>query len=131
MTQEEKNLLLQDLCARLPYEPKVRYHYCSMGSVAINGYSDEGYLSYQNLEDFSIYPKYGLEKRRVCNIMPYLRPMSSMTKEEREQTRDLWIDADIKTHATRLIDFYNKNHLDYRGLIAMGLALPATERMYK
>ena len=52
MTQEEKELVLKDLCARLPYKPRVKYYYCSIGSAAINGYSDEGYLSYQNLEDF-------------------------------------------------------------------------------
>ena len=90
MTQEEKTLLLKDLCARLLYKPRVRYYYRSMGSVAINGHYNEGYLTYQNLEDFSIYPKYGLEKTRICNILPYLRPMSSMTEEENKELLILW-----------------------------------------
>lgn len=171
MTPDEKQLLLVDLCGRLPYRPKVRYYYYSMGSVAINGYSDEGYLSYQNLEDFSIYPKYGLEKTRVYNILPYLRPMSSMTEDEKEYIKnvarfglsdgihyddgvkyvpiyqetldDQW-KADGKLPPVLgdiyrfmldhgyilLIDFFNSHHIDYRGLIPMGLALEATSDMY-
>ena len=140
MTQEEKELLLKDLCARLLYKPRVRYYYHSMGAVAINGYSDEGYLSYQNLEDFSIYPKYGLEETRVCNILPYLRPLSSMTDNEREDWyRQSKVDYDCEfkpeptlslEHCHLSIDWLNKYGFDYRGLIPMGLALEATEGMY-
>ena len=131
MTQEEKELLTKDLCARLPYKPRVRYYY-SIGAVAINGYYDEDYLSYQNLEDFSIYPKYGLEKTRIYNILPYLRPMSSMTEEEREEERKLW---DIITKTRNDLhylytDFLLSHHLDFRGLIPMGLALEAPKDMY-
>lgn len=126
MTQEEKELLIKDLCGRLPYKPKVRYYYHSTGSTAINGYFDEGYISYQNLEDFSIYPRYGLEKTRVCNILPYLRPMSSMTEEELYEWTHTWImDNTIEKY-----DWLNKKHFDYRGLIPMGLALEAPEGMY-
>lgn len=144
MTQEEKELLIKDLCARLPYKPRVRYHYYAMGAVAINGYSDEGYLSYEKLEDFSIYPKYGLEKTRVYNIVPYLRPMSSMTDEETKYKLSNFfkvINTKIEgvgyiptlnsTSAIKYIDWLNKNHFDYRGLISMGLALEAPEGMYK
>ena len=135
MTPEEKQLLLKELCARLSYKPRVRYYYYSNGFAAIDGYSDEGYLSYQKLEDFSIYPKYGLEKTRVYNISPYLRPMSSMTEEEKMH---FWClnhnpntGVDFMTHAPELIDWLNENHFDYRGLIEKGLALEASEGMYK
>lgn len=135
MTQKEKTLLIKDLCARLPY--KVR---CKCVNGLGGGKTDKGVLKYigncngvisNYYEDIPIdsgfvnnvfYP--------IENIKPYLRPMSSMTEEEKKQTRDLWIDADVKTHAARLIDFYNKHHLDYRGLIPMNLALPAPEGMY-
>lgn len=148
MTQKDKELLLKDLCARLPYKPRVRYYYCSIGSAAINGYSDEGYLSYQNLEDFSIYPKYGLEKTRVYNILPYLRPMSSMTEEEKEEISEL-LDASIEIDSDGdityfggysiipcsdyqiYIDYLISHHFDFRGLIPMGLAIEAPEGMYK
>ena len=156
MTQEEKELLLKDLCGRLPYKPRVRYYYRSMGAVAINGYSDEGYLSYQNLEDFSIYPKYGLEETRVCNILPYLRPMLSMTEEELDELLDCEdIDFDGKSELVKramlafaegdkllsnalfsmqyakTVDWLNAHHFDYRGLIEKGLALEAPKDMDK
>lgn len=127
MTQEDKQLLLKDLCARLPYKPKalVNGHLATVlgidENVVIvcidgNDYKDEIVVSADDNGD---------------DIKLYFRPMSSMTEEEKEQTRDLWIDADTKTHATRLIDFYNKHHFDYRGLIEKGLALEAPEGMYK
>lgn len=131
MTQEEKELLLKDLSARLPYKPRVRYYYSSIGSAAINGYSDEGYLSYQNLEDFSLYPKYGLEKTRVYNISPYLRPMSSMTEEEREDYKSFFELIWKIPLLNKYFDFLNYYHFDYRGLIEKGLALEAPEDMYK
>lgn len=147
MTQEEKFLLLKDLCSRLPYKPRVRYYYHSIGSAAINGYSDEGYLSYQNLEDFSLYPKYGLEKTRVYNISPYLRPMSYLTAEEickieniigdaftyRDGTLTLNTEEIIRIpiyKISNLIQFMYSRYLDFNNLIPMGLALEAPEGMY-
>ena len=128
MKQEDKQLLLADLCARLPYGVKIKlgdydYQVCGYNSekempVKIWYYYDS------NLTLKSYIDVY------LTDYRPYLRPMSSMTEEEKEQTRDLWIDADTKTHATRLIDFYNKHHFDYRGLIEQGLALEAPEGMY-
>lgn len=117
MTKQEKELLLKDLCARLPYKQKVCYKIHDNSEEITETLS--GYL----LEYF--------KTGTIAVVKPYLRPMNTMTEEEKEQTRDLWIDADIKTHATRLIDFYNKHHLDYQGLIPMGLALEAPEEMYK
>ena len=128
MKQEDKQLLLADLCARLPYGVKIKlgdydYQVCGYNSekempVKIWYYYDS------NLTLKSYIDVY------LTDYCPYLRPMSSMTEEEKEQMRDLWIDADTKTHTTRLIDFYNKHHFDYRGLIEKGLALEAPEGMY-
>ena len=140
MTQKKKDLLLKDLCSRLPYKPRVRYYYHSIGSAAINGYSDEGYLSYQNLEDFSLYPKNGLEKTRVYNISPYLRPMSSMTEEEKKElgnylSTEIFLSIDGLHSVLRAqrdtSNFLYSRHLDVLGLIEKGLALEAPEGMYK
>lgn len=108
----DKQLLLKDLCARLPYNV-----ICCNTSLGCNT-TLSCHLLEQIITNGNIY------------IKPYLRPMSSMTEEEKEQMRDLWIGADTKTHATRLIDFYNKQHFDYRGLIEKGLALEAPDGMY-
>lgn len=126
MTQEDKQLLIKDLCARLPYKPRVRYYY-SIGSDAINGYSDEGYLSYQKLEDFSIYPKYGLEKTRVYNISPYLRSMDSMTEEER---KELAVITTFTVWTPKVYEWYLEHHFDIHELIEKGFALEAPKDMY-
>lgn len=153
MIQEEKQLLLQDLCARLPYETRVRYTFAFAGAACITGYSDEVILSFDKLQDFSL-SNVGYETRRVVNILPYLRPMSSMTEAELNECvqqsgiRDVecphWHDLPKEKqfderlkHSmnmflvdSRTIDWLNKKMFDYRGLITMGLALKAPENMY-
>ncbi len=150
MTQEDKQLLLKDLCARLPYETRVRYIYAFAGAVGISRYSDEGILSYDKLQDFSL-PNVGYEKRRVDNILPYLRPMSSMTEKEYEtfpipysfDSFSTWNNTILSEviegtqiligidEITEIIDWLNAHYFDYRGLIEKGLALEAPEGMYK
>lgn len=116
MTNEKKELLIKDLCARLPYGVK----------IAIDGYSEPQRLS--GLDVVSHF--FGTETTTVSqkifgrhgevHIKPYLRPMSSMTEEAEYAT-----DADIV-----LFDWLNKKMFDYRGLIDKGLALEAPEGMY-
>ena len=142
MTQEEKELLLKDLCARLPYgntEIKVtELTNDMMGEVFVGKHI----CSTIDIEDF-ILGKY--------IIRPYLRPMSSMTDEEKKEYHKQ-VDIDLNRTAEALreqldtetyhpenrftpqychIDWLNAHHFDYRGLIPMRLALPATEDMYK
>lgn len=69
-------------------------------------------------------------------IKPYLRPMSSMTEEERDEVKKHMKREQIVNvvfyHATeKTYDWYNAHHFDYRGLIEKGLALEAPEGMYK
>jgi len=130
---KKKELLLKDLCARLPYETRVRYIYAFAGAVGISGYSDEGILSYDKLQDFS-QTNVGYEKRRVDNILPYLRPMSSMTEEEKDYYDSITYTED-ETHfkgvwCNTVVDWLNTHYFDYRGLIEMGLAVEAPAGMY-
>lgn len=128
MTQEEKQLLLKDLCARLLYGVKMNVpHY----------YGDEDAII--TLDAFWLYDiQHGRKE-----IKPYLRPMSSMTDKENEELKyviELGLQAleGEEGHNTVSaapaafeVDFYNKHHFDYRGLIPMGLAFEAPEDMYK
>ena len=140
MTQDDKDLLLQDLCARLPYGVKVE-------SVFINT---------------------DLKKRKSCGIevfdatcilmirdgfgefKPYLFPLSSMTEEMLEElntygvfkyrdtianvshlenngeiSKEIYTYIDIES-ISALIEFFHSHHIDYRGLIEKGLAIDAT-----
>ena len=123
MTQEEKELLLIDLSARLPYSTKVR------AFIGEKGENDE-ILGCVHI--FNIY---------AHDCKPYLRPMSSMTEEEYEQYRKFsyygaagYRNNDYKemvaTPSFEKMDFLNAHHFDYRGLIEKGLAIEAPEGMY-
>lgn len=115
MTQEEKQLLLVDLCARLPYEVYAET-INELGETHINRISPENI----NLV-FSGWFK---------DCKPYLRPMSSMTEEERaERTALLYeLEGHINEDVTyKYQDWLNAHHLDYRGLIEKGLAIAVTE----
>ena len=129
MRQEDKKLLLKDLCARLYYRPTVllsgREHCILCG---IDG--DEVYLDVDS------------DSFHIESIKPYLRPMSSMTEEERNYIEDKCAFTTIGPIGSKfclvmpviaaewLIDFYNSHYLDWRGLIDKGLALEAPKGMY-
>lgn len=137
MGQEDKELLLKDLCARLPYNCRVFYEYIDNLDNKTYGYSLT--LNTWCIDEF-------IANKAV--IKPYLRPMSSMTKEEKgelkleqEKDEELFIQVINKSqngddsllgtvipHCAE--DWANKNHFDYRGLIEKGLALEAPEGMY-
>lgn len=130
MTQEEKRLLLKDICARLPYGVKIERTYVDYPTAL----HEEDIVSW---------------KMGEIKIKPYLRPMSSMTEEERKEYENLFeyeereynqgccffdeykIDIDDEYRLTTVIDWLNSHHFDFRGLIEKGLALEAPEDMYK
>ena len=131
MTQEDKELLiLKDLCARLPYGVKVR---CDFG---LDGEITEISRTKNNL----YYCKYLDCKEGYCyieSLKPYLFPLSSMSETQcyelaaiRSGFQDCWkyIKTPIPLSICNFeqIDWFHKNHFDYRGLIEKGLALDAT-----
>lgn len=127
MTQEEKQLLLVDLCARLPYDVCVHIIYKT-------GEPCYGKLTLKDIQWFI--------DSKIENIKPYLRPMSSMTEEEMSELRqwgclcmtpdDYVEDVGVygAIHSIPVIDWLNAHHFDYRGLIDKGLALQAPKDMY-
>lgn len=122
MTPEEKQLLLKDLCARLPYH-NLRVQYDNKDWLAM-GYG-HGRIELLSSYFSSIAGPCPL----IEDIKPYLRPMSSMTEEKKEEY-DKTFDWDYSIQGTPF-DWLNEHHFDYRGLIEKGLALEAPEGMYK
>lgn len=126
MTQEEKQLLLADLCARLPYGVKVCARFNTGNRYTANITAICADRDYIQIRQNVLHP---YTNSSVEDIRPYLRPMSSMTEEEKKEY-DKTFDWDYSIQGTPF-DWLNAHHFDYRGLIPMGLALEALEDMYK
>ena len=118
MTQEDKELLLKDLSARLPYHVKVKVW-------LEDGTTEEGTLDLEhNYADVLLDAFY---YNKIKDIKPYLRPMTSMTEEEREIYQNIIIQHSVNLESWHEVDFLNKHHLDYRGLIDKDLAVAVTK----
>ena len=116
MTQGNKDLLFKDLCGRLPYGVKVEIY---------NHWRDDYEDETLTLENYAKL----INTFSVKDIKPYLFPISSMTEVQKEEHKDLLDNQysfDANGNIFTLQDFYCKNHIDYRGLIPMGLANDAT-----
>ena len=131
MTQEEKELLIKDLSARLPYGVICHYNcvaeYDTMVIQKANCVNKlEGIIPFNGQIGYMV----GGDKVNALSgdIKPYLRPMSSMTEEEENEYYNTEFGFNI--HSDR-VDWLNAHHFDYRGLIEKGLALEAPEGMYK
>ena len=144
MTQEEKELLLKDLCSRLPYGVKIsvlswderEMEYIDRVDVlySVNG---DDYIKTVS-EDYNFSPE---------DVKPYLFPLSSMTEEQKYDFYCRFIENDCDfddfkkfyldygmwhklitslDNIEEVIDWFRKNHFDYRGLIHKDLAIDAT-----
>lgn len=130
MTEQEKQLVFKDLCSRLPYNTIV--------NVDNGKYREDMKLRPYHIADFNTW-----------DIIPYLRPISSLTKEERveigkaiqkdrinpsgeikEEGSDNLLLCTVR-QSTNLLDWLNANHIDFRNLIGKGLALVAPEGIYE
>ena len=158
MAQEEKEELLVALCGYLPYGVNVSYKdskgkFCratveAIGHSAINcnihdnSYHDD--LSVLPFDKDYIYENPKTAETYVCTdeVQIFLRPMSSMTEDEKQTMDNLWKDnnklvfadpSEIRRYRfydISVVDFLNSCHFDYRGLIEKGLAIAAPEGMY-
>lgn len=136
MTQEQKDLLLKDLCGRLPYGVKVQvapvpskeYEHITFNAKIV--YIDINYIGV--LSDWN-----SVFQQDITEVKPYLFPLESMTEEQKQEyTKVCELDTEMlfKTHVdgTPFPAMYNSqdwldvNHFDYRGLIPMGMAIDAT-----
>ena len=124
MTQEDKELIFNELCARLPYHVK-----CKIWLK--DGTTEEGLLDLQHNYDNVLQDAFYYNK--IKDIKPYLFPLSSMTEEEKEEYCQLQqkviynSKVVINEDVTKYINWCYKKHLDINNLIPMGLAIDATE----
>lgn len=133
MTQEERQLLIRDLACRLPYNVVVG---CTEDDEPDTFF--KCILTGEMLQTI-------IYKTEYFNYTPFLRPMSSMTEEEKNvfhklvmrfneyelfyynlQNRNVY--EYLFTYTSELLDWLNANHFDYRGLIERGLAIEVTEK---
>lgn len=118
MPQEDKELLIKDLFARLPYGVKCK----------------DQYGDYINVNIYNAHIEHLIDQILSGVIQIVLRPMSSMTEEEKTEYRNIapgieW-NYGIQFPTTNKMDWLNARHFDYRGLIERGLALEELEGMY-
>lgn len=129
MRQEDKELLLKDVCARLPYRVMIQVKdWALIDTELTTGHIE--LLQYDKTE-----------------LKPYLRPLSSMTREELKELRDIFnniidfdewgldiLNSDFKRFSylelLAIFDWFNKHHFDYLNLIEKGLAIVAPKGMY-
>ena len=140
MNQKDKELLLKDLAARLPYEVMLDIEYYDLqGDGKLK--NRDVILSYGNIG-------YCSGNTNWVSVKPYLRPMSSMTEEEKEELKCLFDAKNITNDSicfleggtleeyeaqipfsfcSKFIDWLNAHRFDYSGLIEKGLAIEVTK----
>ena len=135
MTQEEKELLLKDLCARLPYGVKAKVLVEDISQYDYTTSKEGGVINgIENLNDglFVIKCKEDGYVLSYDEFKPYLRPMSSMTEEEQRTLDSMCNGVEMVSRLSGLkmfnkaFNWLDENHFDYRGLIEKGLAIDAT-----
>ena len=128
MNKEDKELLLRDLCNRLPYNVMCQVEFKEDGKynskvMLLSGiFTDEAYFT---TKGGSIYSN---------EYKPYLFPLSSMTEEEQRTLDSMCNGVEMVSRLSGLkmfgkaFNWLNENHFDYRGLIEKGLAIDATDK---
>lgn len=122
MTQNDKELLIKDLCSRLPYGVKCRYQHIQ-------------YVETGKIININIFGRVNIDGhiRDICDVKPYLFPISSMTEEQVFDFAIVQVENWKGTYPTlsecsAIIDWGYKHHFDVNGLIEKGLAIDATNK---
>lgn len=130
MTEDEKKLLLKDLCGRLTSHTIIQVYYEEMSGSGTFNEELWGVEIESPVVNF----------RGLDYIKPYLRPMSTMTEEEKDEFAKfacvnlcpmMLTDKLTLDNENKMFDWLNAHHFDYHGLIEKGLALEAPEDMYQ
>lgn len=128
LSTKDKQLLLEDLSARLPYGVKVTTANPAVDFGVISGISIKGKISVGTKDADIVF--------ECTEVKPYLRPMSSMTDEEKKEYYTFQYKFTLQAHEyqelnketfSEYLDWLNKNMFDYRGLIEKGLAIEVTK----
>lgn len=133
MEEQNKKLLLQEMCARLPYGVKLDFY-----SKAMNQHYISTLIGIEPDGDRPIIAKIedGAYTLGQDHIKPYLRPISSMTEKEKNEIKEYLksIEGKLIGFGGRIIwltDYYLSHHIDFRNLIGKGIALEAPKDMYQ
>lgn len=131
MTQEDKELLLKDLCGRLPYGVKCQWDHSYDGILidVCKCKTKDGFVYWD------CYFEECDDDVPIEIVKPYLRPISDMTEEEDKEfallQTDFYVDGFLyPIAAINIVNWLNAHHFDYRGLIEKGLALEASKEMF-
>ena len=130
MNRDEKYLVIDDISGRIPHGVVCKTDW---GNKTLKG------IQYDNVNTLLYFGVCNYTNKvietYISEVKPYLLPISNMTDKQKKELDDTLISLNLKALsdemnseviATYEIDFYNKNHIDYRGLIPKGLALDAT-----
>lgn len=109
MKQEDKKLLLKDLCARLPYGIKCK----------------DQYGEYIDVNIYNAHLEHLVDQIVSGVVQMVIRPIPSMTEKEKCEFNSYY--NMFNNNPVGLIDWLNTHHFDYRGLIEKGLAIEVTE----
>ena len=123
MTKEDKKLLIEDLCARLPF-----------GLKCFDTNAEEDFLLSDISDTDTDYPTLNYGYTQADDVRPYLRPESAMTEKERKEFEGLAVvlgAVDAGNQASLAVRFIYEHHIDWRGLIPKGLAFEAEKGMYR
>ena len=150
MTKEEKELSFIDISGRLHYGVIVNYKeneydhrewkitnlhtlsYSKSGTLIDTDY--DGWISYEEYKGCGM--STGSRPFRFGEVLPYLRPMSSMTEEEKKEYHKTLFYSEAYDEANKIngkitfktYDYLNSIHIDFRGLIPKDLAIEVTEK---
>jgi hypothetical protein len=123
MKKEDRRLLIEELCARLPF-----------GLKCYDASAGEDFWLEDIADTDTDYPVTNYGYTEIDSVRPYLRSESAMTEKERKEFEELAVvlgAVDAGNQASLAVRFIYEHHIDWRGLIPKGLAFEAEKGMYK